>query len=393
MKRKLHNWIESYLKYTESQEAPYLFHLWVALSILGAVAERNVWIDRGYWMTYPNLYVILVANSAVCKKSTAIGIGTSILKKLENPPFIFEQKITTEALIQAMSRECKIEMDEVIKPSSVYLVASELSTFLGTSSTNSSLVAILTNLYDCPERWDYETISRGRNTLRSVCINLLAASTPEWLKASIPKDAVGGGFTSRVIFVYQDKTDRCFPFPKLTKEQKEIKDKLIKDLEHIRSLGGEFSFSKEAEKWYEDWYVEHMMKMEDTDEAFVGYLSRKRELILKVAMLSCLAETDDRKIKTKDLEFANLVLKETERELPDILTLVRASSLGQNHLRVEKVIKKLRKVSRSELLRRFSYCMSAKELDEVINTLVQSRLIEQEVEGKGVIYKAKVLKT
>jgi len=389
MKRKLRNWIESYLEYVENQEAPYMFHLWTALSILGAVAERNVWIDRGYWLTYPNLYVILVANSAICRKTTAMTTGISLLRQISNPPAVFQQKITPEALIQAMAQECKIEDGEVIKPSSIYIVAPELSTFIGTSSQNSSLIALLTDLYDCPDKWDYKTISRGENILRSVCINLLGASTPEWLRASIPADAVGGGFTSRVIFVHQDKVEKYVPFPELTEKQKRLKDKLIMDLEHIRSLGGEFKFGKEAKEWYESWYVEHMMRLENIDEAFTGYLVRKAELILKVAMLSCLAETDDRTIKTKDLEFAKYILQETEKELPDIIATVRASDLGQNCTKVEKLIRKLGKVPRSELLRRLSYCMSAKELNEVLDTLIQSGLIQQEYEGRAVVYKSK----
>jgi len=62
------DWLSSYLEYTSGQESPRNFHFWTGLSILGGALRRNVVLDRVYYKLFPNLYVILVAASAACKK-------------------------------------------------------------------------------------------------------------------------------------------------------------------------------------------------------------------------------------------------------------------------------------------------------------------------------------
>ena len=94
-------WLEKYLEYTEDQESPSIFHLWVGLSLISAVLGRRVWIDRGYYFLFPNLYVVLVAGSARARKSTALGIGVGLLKKAGVDVNIISQKITPEAFIKA----------------------------------------------------------------------------------------------------------------------------------------------------------------------------------------------------------------------------------------------------------------------------------------------------
>ena len=115
--RSVHNdtkgFIESYMAYTSGQESPTDFHYWTAVSTLSSAVGRNVWLDRGYYKLYPNHYVILVAGSALSRKSSAINIGIRILRKaLERfkesgidagALSVLSAKMTPEALCRAMS--------------------------------------------------------------------------------------------------------------------------------------------------------------------------------------------------------------------------------------------------------------------------------------------------
>ena len=55
------SWIREYLRCTENTESPSMFHLWVGISTIASVIDRDVYVNQGYFKIYPNLYIILVA--------------------------------------------------------------------------------------------------------------------------------------------------------------------------------------------------------------------------------------------------------------------------------------------------------------------------------------------
>ena len=69
-----------YARYTEETECPTFYHRWVAISCLAASLGRNTYVQFGHFRYYPNLYIMFLAASGT-KKSTAIKIGTKVLKK------------------------------------------------------------------------------------------------------------------------------------------------------------------------------------------------------------------------------------------------------------------------------------------------------------------------
>src|SRR3990167_622254 len=187
------------MDYTSEQESREDFHRWTSIAVLSATMGRHIFMERGYYTLFPNLYIVLVAGSAKCRKSVSTHIGISFLNELKQKPMVFSQKITNEALIKALL-DAKIDGQ-----SSGIIYASELSVFMGKDAVTSGLIPTLTDLYDSPSKWSYHTRTRGIEILENVSICMLGASTIDWLRTSIPVDAIGGGFTSRVIFVYQDK--------------------------------------------------------------------------------------------------------------------------------------------------------------------------------------------
>src|SRR3989304_1023207 len=68
-------WVTNYLDYVKLQESPIEFHFWVGVCLIGATLKRNVWFNKqDYYSVFPSQFVILVAKSSACKKSTAINI-------------------------------------------------------------------------------------------------------------------------------------------------------------------------------------------------------------------------------------------------------------------------------------------------------------------------------
>src|SRR4029077_7001818 len=98
--------------------------------------------------------------------------------------------ITPEALIGSLQEST----DKETKISYGLILASELSVFLGADAIKSGMIPILTDLYDSKDNWEYKTRIRGRETIPHVTISMLGASTMDWIKTSIPIEAIGGGF-------------------------------------------------------------------------------------------------------------------------------------------------------------------------------------------------------
>lgn len=363
-----------YLKYTSSQESPTIFHFWCAASLMAATLERSCWLDLGYFRVYPNLYVILVAESAIARKSSAIHIASAMGKEAVPEMPLSSQKCTTEALIQTFK-----EQYEEREVSASYIVSDELAVFLGEGAEDSSLIALLTKVFDCPNVVDYRTIGRGTEEGFNICVNMLAGTTNHWMKSSLPPGAVGGGFTSRVVFVYGSDSGKRVPFPKLTPQQKEARKALAHDLATIRKTHrGRYELTKDAREWYSTWYVD-VSHPERADHTLSGYYGRRHITLLKTAMVVAAARREELVIREKDLEDSLAYLRETERHLPGVMQQVQASAEGEKSLRIYALIERAGTIDHSNLLRRVHHICRARELQEIIDSLDEGGLIKVEI--------------
>ena len=71
--------LDDYLQYTQAQASPKCYHTWVLMSMVASCLERNVWVDNSFYKVYPNLYVMLIGDTAAYMKSTAVEIGKDVL--------------------------------------------------------------------------------------------------------------------------------------------------------------------------------------------------------------------------------------------------------------------------------------------------------------------------
>lgn len=372
------SWLKEYHRYTEGQESPDTFHFWVGLSMLASTLERNVWVDMSYYVLYPNLYIILVSDAAICRRTTAVRMGVKLLEQQESPPYIFAQKITPEALIGALCNQCKIDASgNILHDAAAVVVAEELSVFLGKEAYASGLISILTSLYDCGDEWPYETRSRGVEIAYNTCVNMIGASSPEWLRLAIPPDAVGGGFTSRIIFVYQYRSDKVIAFPLLTDEQRNAKENLIHDLSLIRRLNGKFKFSPAAHAWYVKWYKGHRMAIMNALVSDGELVVRKEGMLLKLAMCFSVSEDDELVIEQRHVEMAADALQETEEFMPETLRILSSTPMGMDATKILTIIRKYKTgVKHAELQRRVYHSIDADRLKAIIETLASAQIID-----------------
>jgi hypothetical protein len=353
--------------------------MWVGLTVLSAVIERKVVLDRGYYKLFPNLYTILVAGSAVCRKSVSIGIGMSLLKELPDPPAVFAQKITAERLIQLLSGEVEADGSVLTLNSSAILHAPELSVFLGKTAHDSGLLAVLTDLYDCPKEWSYETKGGGSQSLHNVYLSMLGGTTPEWLKSSIPSEAIGGGFLSRCIMVYEDTPKRPIAFPFLGKDVAKMKESLVKDLLAIQRLEGEFTITQEGVEWYTEWYNDEIARI--TRLNMGELLVRRPDTLLKVAGILSVAENDSLEIDVLHMQMAKATLDRVESTIDKAMGPLLTAMPAELAAKVYDVIQRAGTVAHSQLVK---YCWrmgDAGQITMALDTLIQANMIELVING------------
>ncbi len=386
MKRTIKDsWIEEYLRYATGQESPELFHASVAISILAAVMERNLALNRKRFILFPNLYMLLIAGSSKCHKSQAIKMGVNyIMDKLDNPPKKFSEKITPERIITFLAENSiNAEGDDttirIQERACGYAIAPELQVFLGRKALDSGIILQLTDFYDCPDKWSYETKTSGEFTLHNVCLNFLGASTPKWLRSSLPEDAVGGGFLARTLFIFQSEPRGLVPHPEdaVPDGVDEMEKRLLHDLNLIRSLKGEFEFTPEAKDWYSEWYHAEYKKRTHEDE--VDFFARWPQQILKIAMCLSIAEDNELLLTQKHLAHSDTFLNAVEAQMkPVVSTIVTADSELPTQ-KIAGIIERRGKVTHEEIMKYASRYVNSEGVRVILNTLQEAG----EIKGYG----------
>jgi len=364
------SWLDAYLAYTAESESPEEYHLWTGISVIAGALKRQVFFDMGYFLLYPNMYVVLVGPPGRCKKSTAMRMGRDILKGIPDQKFTADST-TREKLIINLSQAHKDGMSAMTAHST------EFATML--TSSGMDMVVFLTDIFDCPPAWEHDTKSGGKNTIKGPFLNLLGATTPDWISRAMPLDTIGVGLTSRIIFVHQDTPREADPIPKLTPAQKALVPLLSADLMAIGHLSGEFKLSEGADMHYRTWYKSRLNNPNPTgDPRLSGYFERKPMHLLKLSMIVAASKRDGLVIEDIDMTDAMHIMERIEGRMTKVFI-----GVGKNPLNADKeaVLVALIEagdagMTEGELLAMFSYSLRKDELREVLETLMMVNAVK-----------------
>lgn len=381
------NFLKQYSKLNEGTEIPGLFAVWCGLASLSCVMGRRVWIDMGTYTIFPNMYIILVAGSGKCRKSTSISVAEKLLLNVEPSPNILPQKTSPSALIRDIKIVNTTDENQFLSESSEgFVIADELVTFLN-KKTYDDLGSILIQFYDCKKKFVYSTRERGLEILNDVCLGLLGGTTIDWLKLALPIDAIGGGLTSRMNFVYVPKAPPPVPRTRYTQEQRKISSELILYLQELLSVRGEMALDKEAWKVYEDEYIDFYNNSNlFGDNSTAGYASRRGLHLMKLAMLFSMSESPDLVVKKVHIEQAKNLLELSERFLPMLMSIITANETGLLLDTIYNVIKQEKTADRKSILGKVSNRVDSKRLTDLLETLIQSGRIKCFANGRDVYY-------
>lgn len=382
--RMLPDWIDSFMEYTERDEPPTIYKKWTAISVIAAALQRKCVLNWGRITMFPNMYIILVGPSG-CRKGTAMGPGMSFLRRLGVK--LAAEAITREALIRELkeSNDSTVSITngetQIISHSSLTIFSQELTVFLGYDNQN--LMSDLTDWYDCRDRWTYRTKNMGTDDIQGVWVNLFGATTPELLQVAMPRTAIGGGLTSRCIFIYADRKGKIDPAPFITEEQNVLEKLLAIDIEAINSMMGQYTFNQAyLDKWIE-WYTAQEYNPPFQDERFSGYFERRPTHVLKLSLIMNASRGGDLKLTLEDLNRAIATLEEAEVKMPHVFAGVGKNPLAEVMARILTTIRMKGKVTFNELVNLYYFDATKEDISNVIAVLESRNVCKMTVSAEN----------
>lgn len=264
----------AYMEMCSVLETPLSYDAWCGIWALGTALGRSVYVPRPHSPVYMNWYVLLAAESGVTRKSTAVRMARDIVRRVLDAEQLVEGRETPEHLFEVLARAPHIA-----------IAVSELVTFLGRESYVIELPALLTDLYDCPTERRGGTIARGTQVIRNPYVSFISASTPSWLLTAVNPSVIEGGFTSRTMFIYDEKPKQRVPWPTSDSDIQGVVDLLHDTVRRAREVG-RIDLLPAAMQRYSLWY-----KRRDTvtDMPFLSsFLAREDAHVLRFAACLCI---------------------------------------------------------------------------------------------------------
>ena len=395
--RRLSNWIDSYIEYTKGTESAAIFHKWTAISLVASVLQKKVWFNLGRIKIPSNLFIVFVAEPGIARKTQAINYGEDILNEIQlvhRSADATTQQAMLDDLEEALEED-QLPSGESFKHNSLSIISGEFESFLGQKKENTKMVITLTDLFDCKARpFKARTRHAGNSIIASPWLNVLAATTPESLSNCLPASAIGGGLTTRILFIWADKMEYKDAITVETEEILAMREDLIYDLAMIRKISGEFNFSQRSKEWWINWYESYEELSNDRlckDPAFTGWYGRKPLFVLKIAMILSAAKGNKRIVEIDDLLIALQLLEEIELTMANTFIAVGRSELASDVNAVRKIIKIHRLISETALMSIVWKDIDAKKFDPVIDTLIKNGSVKRQFKGPdgkpGIWYK------
>jgi hypothetical protein len=375
---------------TRGTESTTKFATWSALFAVSSLLKRDAWLP---WIEgspmFANIYIFFVAPPRVCAKSTAVKFASKAMRSashIKMDPILkylkefneINGKATPEALYDAMMPEEKAfqiqgsgEPYMADRGSQVCLIQSELSTFLGKQQYNQALLPSLTKWYDSDDRDDEATRGRGKTELRNIYVTLFGATTPEAMRTDLPEEVVGGGFMSRCLTIYEQRSTRHYPVPILFRGAPTYQELAHRLMWIAQNCQGPFTISKEAMYLYKDWYKQFKFSLEKLSSDEINMRARMDTNLIKVAMLVRAQRYEPGMVITReDFEYAIKLIDDVYDTSQAVLEEVGGSDGYQHLQKVSKFIEANGTVTRSKLLTVFKKHLNTTQLDSALTHLL-----------------------
>lgn len=386
MSRIFKDWIPAFLSNIGTIEAPRRMVFWCGVSAVAGCLRRKVWLDFKRYQWTPNFFIVLVAPPGIISKSSTADLSMDLLRKV--PGIKFGPDIVTwPALVSAFAAASEsFEYREEWHPmSALTLVASELGNLI--NPFDKEQINLYINLWDGRRSLEKITKMSGNDLVESPWINMLGCTTPHWIADNMPAATVGGGFTSRCIFVYAERKENFVAYgdEAVHAEYDARKEELIHDLEYIATnLVGEYKLADDARDWGRAWYEELWGKKaaELSGNLLDGYVARKQTHMHKLAIVLAASRSDQLVITLEDLMLADAMLVETETDLSKVFARIGRSEESLHAEQFIQLVQKRGAVSYTEAYSTIhAYFPQFKDFEGIVAGAVRAGFVQMQQKG------------
>jgi hypothetical protein len=405
----MEDFFEKYRRYAAGiTDAPAAFHDFVARTVVAAAMGSRTSIRLGGRIIRPNLWVLLLAPSSVCRKTTAIDIGSDLLERANPEAFLpswFYPEVL-EAIVESTPagllrfadwRQCACHLRRD-RRSGGGLALSELYdsppgavcdaavSIIGEadidgheSPTDDSGPEIggLSRFLFVPARAGETSLlvpGKPDAKLRGELVRQLRRIagtnelTPEEVRATWA--AVAAAEDAREAAEEAARRGEVAPAaPKAPDEEEDVE--------------GSATLSPDAAARFEHWsrvFDESTRKAEGT--ALVPFYSRMQVHLLKLALIEQAVKEEIKEVGPESIDAAGNLCVDLARTVKELFAEgIPSTKFERLRRRVLRTIEARGKITRTELLK--SMHVSSRELSPVVSTLLEEQRIAETVEGGG----------
>ena len=377
------DFIKKLLNHTHFYESPTSFWKWSAYTAIAATLRDNVWLPQGDHKLYPNMYTLLVADSAVHRKGNPVRFCESLTTKTKATKVI-SGRSSIQAILDELSRgETDTKTGAILKGGSCLFSAPELSAGI---VNDPEAVKILTDIYDFKEEYTSRLRGSGTFRIKNVCFTMMAASNEDLLRDVYDSKAIFGGLLGRTFLVKPSEFregNSLFDVVDTSESLKNLEN-MLKDI--AVGVIGEMTISAPAKLEYESWYHPFRKGYKNKPDKS-GIMGRIHTSVLKLAIVLT-ANTLEREINRQIMEEA---IEECVGLLPNYQSFVMSggkSTIAEvgSILFQELYEAEGHTLDRREILRKHWSDFDAEVFDKTLQTLIPAGMISESMSSGGVSY-------
>lgn len=301
-------------------ETPNSFLLATAMSALGILLRRNLWVSIAKGGdVYPNLSVLLIGKAGL-GKDTAINIAARQIIY----PFADDLNITAKTIEGMVDQLYTLQKVQGHNPACGYILAPELTKLFGAKEYQKSIASTITDLLSTGPRFDDSSKGEGRRVILNPTVSLIGGSTVQWLQKNMPENALEGGLIPRVLVIAESEIKRSMPRPneEMTWEDRRAIEAADKEMDvgirrmlECYAIPREMTFDEEGGFAHDNWYHNRSNLFSPTVQ---DYAHRSRSQVSRMAML-CAASRCSPFMELCDVEFALAIIADVAATIEKII--------------------------------------------------------------------------
>lgn len=299
--------------------------------MVSGAMERRVWTITGDFVTYANLYILLVGSPGTGKG--IIREVAALWRETKEPSggdafTISADSVTRAALVDdlADAEKIRLTMGQTYIYHSILIPAEEFEVLL--PSYNSEFVSLFNTLWNN----DPEHEERRRHGPAKVVkianpfMHLLGGVQPAWFTAHFPEEMWSTGLIRRTIMVYAENPPKRNPF-EVTPHRVAMKDHILQRLGQISAIYGAVPWHQEAAALAVEWYENDCAPAPTHSKLTVGYNRTRFEFLVKLSMTSAVSRTGAKgPIEKVDVMRALQWLLQAESKMEDVFRSLQGKS-------------------------------------------------------------------